>query len=274
MFDSSYESSINGLYIIPFVLEYQEQKALISIRPEKSFSLSYNPSTPVGRTKELEQGTPLTQDPSKVTLEPKQVEGGKGDTSTFILNNEVVSGPTLLIGSVAGYEIRMYKEPVTTKGLGGTGGGTLYNYYAVFPNGNTAEVFKLADFKDDEASSKIMSELTAKSDKVKALSTVETQLGTYSKKEDSKSKLREAANKLDSTNKKTGNDSKADIGEEKPKPEVKGSKPVLDRPELNQSWNELPKETIIFLQSSSYTEYDWSVASIEERKSMLDCGDV
>ena len=119
-----------------------------------------------------------------------------------------------------------------------------------------------------------MSALSKNPSKVEALSTVETKLGTYSKKEDSKSKLREAANKLDSTNKKTGNDSKTDMGEEKPKPEVKESKPVLDRPELNQSWNELPKETIIFLQSASYTEYDWSVASIEERKSMLDCGDV
>lgn len=274
MFDSSYDSSINGLYIIPFVLEYQEQKALTSIRPENSFSLSYNPSTPIGRTKEIEQETPLTQDPSKVTLEPKQVEGGKGDTSIFILNNEVVSGPTLLIGSVAGYEIRMYKEPVTTKGLGGTGEGTLYNYHVIFPNGNTYKIIELNNIEDQEASRMIMSALSKNPSKVEALSTIETQLGKYSKKEDSKSKLREAANKLDSTNKKTGNDSKADIGEEKPKPEVKGSKPVLDRPELSQSWNELPKETIIFLQSSSYTEYDWSVASIEERKSMLDCGDV
>ena len=274
LFDSSYESAISGIAIMPFVINYTT-KSLTSLTAERGIPLTYNPNTPVKTVKPVEPLAPPVTDHTKEVLDPKPIEGDKGTTSYFELNGEVVTAPTQLIGTIGGYEVRMFKEPVQTRGLG-QDLTTLYNYYAIFPNGYAFkfEGMSLQNLEDDKAKSMILTALQGNPARVKQLSELATKVGEYNKP-DKKSKFQDAARLLDSTNKKVGETNDVEVGETPPvvtpPKEVKSS--IDNSPSLvwNQTWDKLGDDMQQLLEISGYDAEAWDKISPEERKSALDC---
>lgn len=219
--------------------------------------------------KELEKfGIKFTQ----LTMEDYEPVGG--DTSYFELNGEVVTGPTTVIGNAAGYEIRMYKHPIETKGLGGSGGGVLYDYYAVFPNGATGRVIRLQNLPDEEAARMILSALNSNPARTKQVAETVTKVGSYTKPESKENSLRDAMKKLEATNKQVDR-GEASVAEKPAEPNPqKAPEPKSDlNPEVYKDWDDLSDVTQQVLELGGYTSNVWNfeLDTPEARQAALNC---
>lgn len=345
IFDSSYNSSINSLWVIPFVLNYDTNN-LNQIVGEQTIPLNYIPEA-INTGKVVMPNTPPVVDPTRAALNPKSLndktrfkEGDKvtyttkynsgtgtvvgftdklvkvrkdegdnlvvsyppellnlidttpvankkdnsnssnetlsnnstlsGETSYFELNGEVVTAPTTIIGEVNGYTIRMYKEAIQTSGYGGNGAGTLYNYYAVFPNGNTFKIVNLSKGDDEDVSKEIMNALGRNPSRVKQMSEVTTKVGSYKKP----SKLAEAQARLQATNKSEDSGSPENIGNPQPKlnntPEMENSDNKFSE-NAYKSWEELDETTQQVLNLSGFDSTQWNSLPPKERDTTINC---
>lgn len=196
----------------------------------------------------------------------------KGETSYFEFNGEVVTGPTTVIGNVAGYEIRMYKHPVETKGLGGSGSGVLYDYYAVFPNGATGRIIRLQNLPDEEASRMILSALNSNPTKTKQAAEAVTKVGSYTKPESKENSLRDAMKKLEATNKQVDR-GEANVAEKPAEPNPQQAPKSDLNPEVYKDWDNLNDVTQQVLELGGYTSNIWNfeLDTPESRQAALNC---
>ena len=197
-------------------------------------------------------------------LETKKVnnrlqDSQKGETSYFELNGEVVTGPTTVIGNAVGYEIRMYKHPIETKGLGGSGGGVLYDYYAVFPNGDAERIIRLQNLPDAEAGRMIIAALNGNPAKTKQYAERITKVGSYINPESKENSLRDAMKKLEATNKQVDR-GEANVAEKPAELNPQQSQePKSDlNPEVYKDWDDLSDATQQVLELGGYTSNVWN----------------
>lgn len=353
MFDSSYESSIGSLAIMPFVLTYNSGTSLNQITPQNGIILPYQPTVPVPTTKDIKPINPPVTNPANAILNPKNVstqtiqqqqfsigdkisfqagsrtltgtikelkdklatiitEEGKevnvtigalkktedeyskqkqqitqseskqtqeGETSYFELNGEVVTGLTTVIGNIQGHEIRMYKQKVVSKGLNGLGEGVGYDFYAVFPNGATFRFFHFVNISDEEAGKAIIDALNKNIPRTLASINATTKVGSYSKPDTKKSSLKDAANKLNGTNKQT-NRGETQIAEKPEDPKVDQKDKQKQQavtttdynPMVNLSWEDLPSAVQQMLQLGNVTQDQWdSLDNLDSRQALLNC---
>lgn len=272
MFDASYPSNINSLWIMPFVLEYNGAKTLDQVRGEQTIPLVYKPEV-INTGKIVMPTVPPVTDPTKAAMNPKPAsETVTGETSYFELNGEVVTAPTTKIGEVNGYEIRMYKESQETSGLGGTGAGTLNRYYAVFPNGNTFKFIDLSPTTEEKAADIIMKGLKGNPARVKELSEAITKVGNY-QKPDNKNKLAEAQTRLNATNKSENKGNPTEVAKLQPKleavPKEENKKEFSEI--AYKSWEELDDTTQQVLNLSGYDSSQWNSLPPKVKEDTINC---
>lgn len=342
MFDSSYESSIGSLAIMPFVLTYNSDTSLNQITPQNGIILPYQPTVPVPTTKDIKPTNPPVTNPANAILDPKDAstqttqqqqfsigdkvsfqagsrtltgtikelkdklatiitEEGKevnvtigalktieikaaqqlqeAETSYFELNGEVVTGPTTIIGNIQGHEIRMYKQEVVSEGLNGLGGGVGYDFYAVFPNGAAFRLLHFVNISDEEAGKAIIDALNKNIPRTLAAINATTKVGSYSKPDTKKSNLKDAANKLNGTNKQT-NRGETQIAEKPEDPKVdqkdkqkqQAATTTEYNPVVQLSWEDLPPAVQQFLQSKNMTQSQWdSIDNLDSRQAFFNC---
>ena len=216
------------------------------------------------------------------TPQPKSKQDQReqqGETSYFELNGEVVTGLTTVIGNIQGHEIRMYKQKVVSKGLNGLGGGVGYDFYAVFPNGATFRFFHFVNISDEEAGKAIIDALNKNIPRTLASINATTKVGSYSKPDTKKSSLKDAANKLNGTNKQT-NRGETQIAEKPEDPKVDQKDKQKQQavtttdynPMVNLSWEDLPSAVQQMLQLGNVTQDQWdSLDNLDSRQALLNC---
>ena len=173
----------------------------------------------------------------------------------------------------------MYKQKVVSKGLNGLGGGVGYDFYAVFPNGATFRFFHFVNISDEEAGKAIIDALNKNIPRTLAAINATTKVGSYSKPDTKKSSLKDAANKLNGTNKQT-NRGETQIAEKPEDPKVDQKDKQKQQavtttdynPMVNLSWEDLPSAVQQMLQLGNVTQDQWdSLDNLDSRQALLNC---
>lgn len=275
MFDSTYDSAISSLWVMPFTLNYSGQQSLNQVVGEQAIPIPYRAENPLNTGVPTKPTVAPVTDPASSVLvsdtapfeTPSQ---SQGETSYFEIDNKVRTGSTIKIGEIEGCEIRMYKEPIKTSGLGESGKGetTLYNVYAVFPNGATFKFYDLVSEEshpDARLSVNIMKALNTNPKKVVQTSSIVTKVGTYKPQPSTTSKLKASKARLESTNKTIERGTMNNIA---PSPE---KLQVDTTPKSSLDWDKLTDEEQNILNISGYDKYSWNDLPEKEKDAAFNC---
>lgn len=188
LFESQYGVLVTKLAIMPFVLNYDNEK-VSGIQNEKGISITYNPAVNVplvGNIKGTKQAllpifeTSLeTQNPIEDLTPEHSMNNADEGVGYFEMNGKLHKGYVTPLTVVDGIEVHITKVPNITKGFGRPGETAHVasnDFYAVFPNGKTFKVISNASVSDSnsEIESKIRKVIEAKPQKVKELSLEKT----------------------------------------------------------------------------------------------------
>lgn len=188
LFESQYGVPVTKLAIMPFVLNYDNEK-VSGIQNEKGISIIYNPAVNVplvGNVKGTKQAllsifeTSLeTQNPIEDLTPEHSMSNADEGVGYFEMNGKLHKGYVTPLTVVDGIEVHITKVPNITKGFGRPGETAHVasnDFYAVFPNGKTFKVISNASVSDSnsEIESKIRKVIEAKPQKVKELSLEKT----------------------------------------------------------------------------------------------------
>ena len=199
-------------------------------------------------------------------IPPSRPEDKTLKNTYFELNGKKVSANTTKIGSIEGYDIRVYIEPKESKILNITT--TSYNYYIVLPNGKTKEMMHAqALLTKEQYTDAIMPVLQAHSSEIKAMAEEETELGKANN--NSLAEARARQNRLNATNIPTNRGNINTIGEE-PTKLVKDDKPVSTST-WDKEWKDLSDRDVLALQAMGCNSTDWNRMSPIERESEYNC---
>lgn len=167
LFESQYGKPVTKLAVMPFVLDYNGDM-VSNITGEAGIQIKYNPSVMVpleGAVTPVQKGGSDPIFMAKLGAPTDIMEDHTGlpqDSAyaTFLRNGKLVQGKVSKIGVVDGVNVYMHREPVLTKGFGTETYVGQYNYYAVFPNGQSVQTVKNAN-KDESYDSVAQKVLTA-----------------------------------------------------------------------------------------------------------------
>ena len=148
LFESQYKTPITTLAILPFVLDYKDNK-ISSVTREKGIMISYNPAVRVPLVNNISSSKtssslPIfnsaleTQNPINEILPEFNIEGGK--VGYYVRDGKLYKSYLAPIGTINGVEMHIAKVPLMTKGYG-RAEDKLHvarnSFLAVFPNGNS-----------------------------------------------------------------------------------------------------------------------------------------
>ena len=186
LFENQYGVPITTLRLLPFVLTYDKNGNVTHIKNEHSITLTYNPAVTltyspavrvpkVGVTTSTTTNSNTTQMPEKVKQE-LSTDVNKPLQANFIIDGKIEIGEVYSIGSIGGVDLYVTRKEVRSKGFGEDM--ILYDYYTIFPNGET---FKNAsnvssEVSIDEMKQNIKDNLKDSADRVKEISSETTSL--------------------------------------------------------------------------------------------------
>jgi len=178
LFENQYGVPITTLRLLPFVLTYDKNGNVTHIKNEHSIALTYNPAVrvpKVGVTTSTTTNSNTTQMPEKVKQE-LSTDVNKPLQANFIIDGKIEIGEVYSIGSIGGVDLYVTRKEVRSKGFGKDM--ILYDYYTIFPNGET---FKNAsnvssEVSIDEMKQNIKDNLKDSADRVKEISSETTSL--------------------------------------------------------------------------------------------------
>lgn len=178
LFENQYGVPITTLRLLPFVLTYDKNGNVTHIKNEHSIALTYNPAVRVPKvevTTSTTTNSNTTQMPEKVKQE-LSTDVNKPLQANFIIDGKIEIGEVYSIGSIGGVDLYVTRKEVRSKGFGEDM--ILYDYYTIFPNGET---FKNAsnvssEVSIDEMKQNIKDNLKDSADRVKEISSETTSL--------------------------------------------------------------------------------------------------
>jgi len=154
LFESQYGVPVKTLAVMPFVLSYEKDK-VASVNGENGIPIQYNPSVGVPLDGAVKPAAPVVEGgeskPSTLPIFTSEVtptsiindslpNSSKGKV---IIDGKVVEAPLMVLDTIDDIKIHLTRVPNMTNGFGRPGEETRvgsYNYYAVFPNGQTVMV--------------------------------------------------------------------------------------------------------------------------------------
>lgn len=213
LFSSQYNLPIYSMAIIPFSVKTRGSK-VSETKLEKGISIKQNASTDtpaIGNIQKAKSTLPIFES-SLETLKPindVNTDNRSLDTDTigyFQIEGKLHTGYLMPIGNIEGNELYLTRTANMTKGFKDTvAHAATYNYFVVFPNGETFNIKNNSITKDPKEMAKTAINLLSKNpNRVKSMSTSDTLLykkGEEVTQEVEKPKLT-AANLLQSSNNK------------------------------------------------------------------------
>lgn len=154
LFESQYGVPVKTLAVMPFVLSYEKDK-VASVNSENGIPIQYNPSVGVPLDGAVKPAAPVVEGgeskPSTLPIFTSEVtptsiindplpNSSKGKV---IIDGKVVEAPLMVLDTIDDIKVHLTRVPNMTNGFGRPGEETRvgsYNYYAVFPNGQTVMV--------------------------------------------------------------------------------------------------------------------------------------
>lgn len=186
LFESEYKYPVSTLRIMPFVVNYGDDRVIQTILREKGITLQYNPevNVPLEKAKQVQQSTtpkiaPVVTQPIIADIDHTSDNNYKlpnGVEGLYVLEDKIHKGYVASLVTISGKDIKYMRIPIQA-GWKAENNRFVYDYYAVFPNGYTYKVgSNISSIQHDEMLNKMKDALSAKPDKVLQLSNTETPL--------------------------------------------------------------------------------------------------